>query len=168
MNHSKILVDLITRIKSILIDEVDISATNFNSKSNKWSKKQILGHLIDSASNNHQRFIRACFKEDLIFDGYDQESWVKLQNYNEREWLELVDIWYHANLQLSRLIQQIGIHELKRPREIHNLDRIAFKTVDPQKSVSLEYFINDYIAHLEHHIIQILPSYQPVILDKLY
>ena len=44
----------------------------------KWSPKQVIGHLIDSASNNHRRFVRANFVDDLIFPGYDQETWVAL------------------------------------------------------------------------------------------
>ena len=43
----------------------------------KWSPKQVLGHLIDSASNNHQRFVRAQFTDDLVFAGYQQEPWVE-------------------------------------------------------------------------------------------
>ena len=57
----------------------------------KWSKQEILGHLIDSAYNNHQRFLRATEKEDLIFQGYDQVNWVKRNNYQKRETAELVD-----------------------------------------------------------------------------
>jgi hypothetical protein len=53
----------------------------------KWSAKQVIGHLIDSASNNHGRFVRAQFKDDLVFEGYDQEQWVDAQNYNAASWL---------------------------------------------------------------------------------
>ena len=50
----------------------------------KWSRKEIIGHLIDSASNNHGRFVRAQLQDDLIFAGYDQEEWVRAQRYQER------------------------------------------------------------------------------------
>ena len=56
----------------------------------KWSKKEIIGHLIDSAANNHGRFVRAQLQEDLIFLGYDQDAWVRLQHYRERSWNDLV------------------------------------------------------------------------------
>src|SRR5262245_46381642 len=56
----------------------------------KWSPREVIGHLIDSASNNHQRFVRAQLQEDLVFAGYEQESWVRLQHYAEAPWDELV------------------------------------------------------------------------------
>ena len=59
-------------------------------KFNKWSCKEILGHLIDSANVNYIRIINALTKDDLIFDGYPQDDWVKFQNYNNRKWSELV------------------------------------------------------------------------------
>ena len=49
----------------------------------KWCPREVIGHLIDSASNNHQRFVRAQFKDDLVFDGYEQDAWVSLQRYSE-------------------------------------------------------------------------------------
>ena len=48
----------------------------------KWSRKEILGHLIDSAVNNQARFVRAQLQDDLVFDGYDQDAWVRVQRYN--------------------------------------------------------------------------------------
>ncbi len=52
----------------------------------KWSPKEIIGHLIDSASNNHQRFVRAQFQDHLIFPGYNQEAWVEAQDYQNSQW----------------------------------------------------------------------------------
>src|SRR5260221_9334761 len=68
--------------------------------SGKWSPKEILGHLVDSASNNHQRFVRAQLVPDLIFPPYEQESWVAVQRYGEESWLDLVELWlpYHRQL----------------------------------------------------------------------
>jgi hypothetical protein len=57
----------------------------------KWSPREIVGHLIDSASNNHQRFVRAQFQDDLVFSGYDQDRWVAVQRYQEAPWSELID-----------------------------------------------------------------------------
>ena len=53
--------------------------------SDKWSAKQIIGHLVDSAANNHQRFVRAQFSDDLVFPGYDQEEWVRVQRYERSD-----------------------------------------------------------------------------------
>src|SRR4051812_3645052 len=66
----------------------------------KWSPKEIIGHLIDSASNNHQRFVRAQFTDDLVFPGYEQESWVRAQKYSEEPWPLLVVLWRSFNLHL--------------------------------------------------------------------
>ena len=62
-----------------------------------WTKKEILGHLIDSAAINHQRFVRAQFTDDLVFDGYVQDDWVKVQDYQNRDWRELVELWHGYN-----------------------------------------------------------------------
>ena len=59
----------------------------------KWSRKEIIGHLIDSASNNHQRFVRAQLVPNFSFPEYEQEKWVKLQNYQGKPWIELIEFW---------------------------------------------------------------------------
>ena len=71
----------------------------------KWSAKETIGHLIDSASNNHQRFVRAQFKDDLVFEGYAQEDWIRAQNYNEEPWPLLVGLWRHYNLHLAHVMR---------------------------------------------------------------
>ena len=71
----------------------------------KWCPREVIGHLIDSASNNHQRFVRAQFKENLVFDGYEQDAWVSLQRYSEAPWNELIDLWRNFNLHIARVMQ---------------------------------------------------------------
>ena len=56
----------------------------------KWSPQEIIGHLVDSASNNHGRFVRAQLADDLTFPGYDQEAWVRMQKYAESDWRALL------------------------------------------------------------------------------
>ncbi|MCB0841112.1 MAG: DinB family protein, partial [Bacteroidetes bacterium] len=68
----------------------------------KWSSKEILGHLIDSAANNHRRFVQAAYQDDFVFDGYDQDKWVAVQRYNEVPWIFLLDLWKSYNLHLAR------------------------------------------------------------------
>ena len=125
----------------------------------KWSPKEIIGHLIDSASNNHQRFIRAQFKNDLIFDGYEQDEWVKVQRYQQEEWKQLIALWKSFNLHLLHAIAQIPDSILKKEHTHHNLDERAFKPVLKEKSATLEYFIIDYVDHLKHHLRQIFPDF---------
>lgn len=120
-----------------------------------WTRKQILGHLIDSAANNHQRFVRAQFTNELAFPGYDGDQWVDVQRYNEADWSQLVELWKLYNLHLARLVSYIPNSVLELQRSKHNLDQIAFKTVDQTEPVTLEYFIRDYVDHMIHHLDQI-------------
>jgi hypothetical protein len=124
----------------------------------KWSPKQVLGHLIDSASNNHQRFVRARFREDLRAEGYDQDAWVEAGGYQAAPWGELVDLWEAFNLQIARVVASTPEDALTRPRADHCLDRIAWETVPADEPVTLEYFVRDYAGHLAHHLRQIDPA----------
>jgi hypothetical protein len=121
----------------------------------KWSPKQIIGHLIDSASNNHQRFVRARFRADLRFDGYDQDAWVDAQAYDSAEWSELLDLWTAFNLHIARVMETTPAAALQAARRDHNLDMLAWETVPADEPASLEYFMRDYVAHLKHHLRQI-------------
>lgn len=110
----------------------------------KWSKKEILGHLIDSASNNHQRFVRAQLEDSLDFPGYTQTVWVEAQNYADESWTLLVDLWCAYNLHLAHIIANIP------PEKLDIVCRIGGG--DP---VRLEDLIAEYVKHLEHHLKQI-------------
>lgn len=122
----------------------------------KWSPKEIIGHLIDSAANNHQRFVRAQFNDELAFSGYEQEDWVRVQGYNQEPWQQLVQLWKHYNLHLVHLMSLVPEQARTKPRTTHNLDQIAWQTVAARESVTLEYFMRDYLAHLKNHLRQIL------------
>ncbi|MFH1686262.1 MAG: DinB family protein [bacterium] len=121
----------------------------------KWSAKEIVGHLIDSACNNHRRFVIAQTKDDLIFDGYDQERWVRVQDYQSRPWPELVLLWAAYNRQLVHLVSCIPPEVLTKPRARHSLDQIAWKKVPADTPTTLEYLIRDYLGHMQMHLEQI-------------
>ena len=121
----------------------------------KWSPKQIVGHLIDSAANNHQRFVLAQFSDDLVFQGYDQEAWVEVQHYNDEPWSNLVQLWRQYNLHLCHVMSAIPPETSTKPRVRHSLDTIAWNTVNASEPATLEYFMRDYVAHLENHLKQI-------------
>lgn len=111
----------------------------------KWSKKEILGHLIDSAANNHQRFVRAQLEDPLAFPGYAQEFWVESQGYQQASWEELIELWAAYNRHLQRVIALI-------PRE-----RLAHSCrIGESPPVTLEFLARDYVRHLGHHLQQIL------------
>ena len=121
----------------------------------KWSARQILGHLIDSAANNHQRFVLAQLKDDLLFPGYQQEDWVRVQHYDEAAWPLLVQLWESYNLHLLHVMAHTPPAKLQTSCTQHTLDRIAWQTVKVSEPVTLEYLMRDYIGHLQHHLRQI-------------
>src|SRR5687767_2514846 len=121
----------------------------------KWSPREIIGHLIDSASNNHQRFVRAQFQDDLVFPGYAQDAWVAAQRYQDAPWPELVALWGAFNRQLARVMAAAPVEARTTRRRVHNLHQIAFRPVPQHEPATLDYFMADYVDHLEHHIRQI-------------
>jgi hypothetical protein len=112
---------------------------------NEWSKKEILGHLIDSAANNHQRFVRAVNQVAAQFPTYDQNEWVRIQRYNERSWPSLVALWSAYNNHLSHVIECIPEHAKSSPCNIGKTD-----------PVPLDFVIKDYLRHLGQHLKDIL------------
>lgn len=120
-----------------------------------WSAKETVGHLIDSAANNHQRFVRAQARPDLDFPGYEQDEWVAAQHYQAAPWPRLVELWRLYNLHLAHVVGRVPEAELKRPRHPHSLHRIAFRLVDAGQPATLEYLIRDYVEHLRHHLAQL-------------
>ena len=111
----------------------------------KWSKKEILGHLIDSAANNHQRFVRLQLTSRLELPGYDGDEWVRLQRYQDRSWSEIIDLWQTYNQQLE------GVIRLVDPKALPNV----WHTPDG-KDLDLEFLIRAYVVPMRHHVDQIL------------
>jgi len=125
-----------------------------------WSSKQIIGHLIDSAANNHARFVIGQLKDDLVFPGYDQNGWVRTNHYQQRAWSDLVQLWRSYNLHLHHLMTHADRAKLSTPCTLHTLQEIAFKTVPKAEPVTLEYLMKDYVDHMKHHLAQILSDSQ--------
>jgi len=123
-----------------------IPETEFAQKpsSDKWSKKEILGHLIDSAANNHQRFIRVQFEEKPTIV-YDQENWNRFSKHNEANTDHLIELWTGYNRFLVNIIKEIPDEHLKRECHIGN-----------DFTPTLGWLINDYVRHMEHHFRQIV------------
>jgi hypothetical protein len=123
-----------------------------------WSAKQIIGHLIDSATNNHARFVLAQLKDDLVFPAYDQNSWVQIQHYQQASWPQLVDLWRAYNVHLLHVMAHTPADKMNNPCTQHSLQTIAFKTVSKSDPVTLEYLMKDYVVHLKHHLTQIFEN----------
>jgi len=109
-----------------------------------WSVKEIVGHLIDSAANNHQRFVRAQHVQHLEFPGYEQDFWVRSQEYQSYTWREVVDFWVLYNRHLAHIIPRVPPAALDIPCRIGE-----------DEAVTLRFLIDDYLRHLRHHLSQI-------------
>ena len=153
--YAQRLVATLRRATPALLTLDDV-ATARHPAPGKWSPREIVGHLVDSASNNHQRFVRMREREDLVVDGYEQDDWVASQRYAEAPWPELVLLWLTYNRHLARLMAATPVPDRDRARRVHNLHLRAFRPVPADRDVTLGYFMNDYVEHLEHHLVQIL------------
>jgi hypothetical protein len=141
-----------------LLERIGDEASRRPLKPGKWSAREVIGHLVDSASNNHQRFVRALFQDDLVFPGYDQDAWVAAQSYRDAPWRDLIALWRTFNLHIARLMETFPADERTRLRARHNLDELAWKPVPRDMPATLDYFMEDYVGHLKHHLNQIFPS----------
>ena len=109
-----------------------------------WSRKQVIGHLIDSASNNHQRFVRATLQESLDFPGYEQDGCVRVQAPQEADWELLVSLWAAYNRYLAHVIAHLPESKLGTACRIGS-----------EEAVTLDFLAKDYLRHLVHHLRQI-------------
>jgi len=109
-----------------------------------WSRKQVIGHLIDSASNNHQRFVRASLQGSLEFPGYDQDGCVRIEAPQDAPWPLLVALWKSYNLYLAHVIAHLPSSQLR-----------AQCRIGENEPVTLKFLAADYLTHLLHHLGQI-------------
>ena len=118
----------------------------FRPTEDAWSIKEITGHLIDSASNNHQRWVRLQLTERLTFPNYGEDNihWVRIQNYQDRSWTELLDLWRHFNNQLAHIMRSVD------PSCLSHVWQAA-----PKTRYTLFDLMIDYLRHLEDHLDQI-------------
>ena len=141
-------------LASVLRVEVDRAAEHFRSLgeadvsrgrgAGKWVMKEILGHLIDSAANNHQRFVRAQFADPFIWPGYDQQAWVPLHRYRERPWAELIELWVALNRHVAAVVEALPAEKLQ-----------TSCTIGDREPAPLEWWLRDYLRHLKHHLGQL-------------
>jgi len=139
------------KLKSIIstslpeLEKINDDTSSLKKTLDQWSKKEILGHLIDSCSNNHQRIVRALYNVGDQFPIYDQTEWVRVQHYNEMGWNYLLEFWTAYNNHLSIIIEKI-------PDSAGS----AACSIGQEEPVTLEFIVSDYIRHLQHHLDQIL------------
>lgn len=116
-------------------------------KPDKWSPKEIVGHLIDSAANNHQRFVRTQLGVTALQPyRYAQDHWVGVQQYQSADWQSLVSLWYFYNLHLARLIAALKAEFLDNQLDVWD------------EPATLRFVAEDYVRHLKHHLDQIFQT----------
>jgi hypothetical protein len=106
-----------------------------------WSPKEELGHLLDSAANNHQRIVRAQLQDAPVMAGYEQNRWVEIHAYQRRNWDELIKIWEALNLQLLAAAEAVPASAWSRTL-----------TVAGSEPLTLHFVFDDYLVHLRHHL----------------
>ena len=109
-----------------------------------WTRKQELGHLIDSAANNHMRFVLASIDGEFRGLGYAQDKWVEAHGYRDMEWRSLVDLWYKFNSLLVHLVERIPDNKMEN------------RCVVGWDVVTLRFLVDDYVLHIQHHLDHVL------------
>jgi DinB family protein len=110
-----------------------------------WTRKQILGHLLDSAANNRQRFVRAAIDGQYAGPTYAQDAWVAAHGYKDRPWATLLDWWQSEHQILIAVVENIPAARLE-----------ALCRVGDSPPVSLRFLIEDYLTHQRWHLRQLL------------
>jgi hypothetical protein len=110
-----------------------------------WSPKEELGHLIDSAANNHIRFTRALIEPEFRGPSYAQNDWVRTHRYQEMPWLTIVEFWFHYNSFITALLKRVPEEKL-----------LTVCYVGSGAGVSLQFLVEDYVLHMQHHIDHLL------------
>jgi hypothetical protein len=120
---------------------LDAAVVTYRPAPDRWTIKEVVGHLIDSAANNHHRFVRAQFTNELVFPKYEQNEWVGCQFYNDVDWHDLLDLWRHYNGHLAHILRHM------RP------DALSVRCIiGPNEPATLGFLIEDYGVHLKHHL----------------
>lgn len=123
---------------------LDAATVSYRPTPDRWTIKEVIGHLIDSCANNHQRFVRAQFTADFVFPKYEQNQWVSAQHYDQIEWADLLELWRRYNLHLAHVISHINPAALTT--------RCAIGDYPP---MTLQFLVEDYVVHLKHHLSKI-------------
>jgi hypothetical protein len=134
---NKIIEDHLSSLRSVNQEEF-----HFKPSPTKWSKKEILGHLVDSAQNNIRRFIVAQYDERPKIV-YNQDRWVAITNYQQYPLTELINLWYQLNKHICQVLTFMSTEMSKRQAQTEELH-------------DLRWLAEDYIRHLLHHLHQVL------------
>ncbi len=141
----EVIAELTAAIDDLLKTDIQSFNWNFKVAPDKWSKKEIIGHLIDSAQINLQRFVRCTYEENFKLT-YEQVEWVGAQRYQEADVNDLLVLWRSLNMQIIRVLVD------------YPFDRLQAKCDNSKTTVNLhsvEFLAQDYVDHLKHHLSQV-------------
>jgi hypothetical protein len=124
------------RLTALAADKVAYKAAP-----NTWSIKEELGHLLDSAANNHQRIVRTQLEEKPVMPGYDGNEWVALHGYQQREWETLIGLWAALNRQL-----------LAAAEAVPDSAWLRTCTIADSAPLTLKFVFEDYVDHMLQHL----------------
>jgi hypothetical protein len=140
------LLDTVSKCQPLLLALPD-EKVSLKTNPKKWCIKEIIGHLVDSASNNHHKFVRTIEVNGIDFPPYQQDNWVDIQKYQRYDWTSLLTLWANYNQLLAHIISTV-------PEEaLHHTLTIAGKG-----PFELKFIMEDYVEHLKHHLKQALPE----------
>jgi hypothetical protein len=133
-----------------LFRQVDETRTSERPRAGGWCAREILGHLVDSACNNHRRFVIGRDAPPVVFQGYNQDDWVARQRYAQVPFRDIVALWSAYNGHLAHVIATTPA------------DALASSGDGPDGDVvTLEFLMQDYIRHLRHHLEQLQHLLKP-------
>ena len=132
--------DLVQRVPGRL-DKLSKETAGSKPTPSGWSPKEELGHLIDSAANNHQRIVRAQLEDNPAMPGYEQNRWVAVHAYQRRDWAELIELWQALNRQLLAAAEAVPDSAWSRTL-----------TVAGSAPLTLQFVFDDYVTHMLHHL----------------
>lgn len=136
------LLDEVPKLINIIADHEFIHKAS----ASKWSKQEILGHLCDSAVNNHSRFVRILLTDEPIrIDGYKQDEWIRIHDYqNNYSKSDLLALWVQLNKQILNVLRNASEPDFNKPCILSD-----------KRRVTLRWLFDDYLSHMRHHIKQL-------------
>jgi hypothetical protein len=140
MQGLKLLQALLNDVPARL-EKIPSAKAELESNPSRWSPKQELGHLLDSAANNHQRIVRTQLEDQPAMPGYDGDRWVELHAYQRRHWTELISLWKALNTQLLAAAHAVPDSGWSRTC-----------TIADSGPLTLKFVFEDYIEHMMHHL----------------
>jgi hypothetical protein len=130
-----------------LLKNMNESRASARPKPEKWSPKEVIGHLIDSANNNQMKFVKSIESNSIDVAGYHQNKWVDIQKYVNYDWYQLIDFWALFNKHIAHIMENVSEEALSNQIKVEGLGPFT-----------LEFIMKDYVEHLKNHLSQSLPQ----------